>query len=688
MESPRARPGCIPFVLAAVLAAGCGRDGGDDPARLRALALDVEGREDVARNQPLTLTFTDDVDPESVGLDTVQVRRGAPGEPRAPGGPPSVLGRYEVRRNRVLFHPTVNPLDPNPLGLPLNPFGFDALTGYHVLLPTADGARRLRSAGGRPLARGFTASFRTGSGWLLEVPAVAPRVVRAPDTNGNPDDDLLSFDPPGPEPMDRRRELDSRVTISVTFTEPMDPASVNPEPAAGSFRVAETNLARGIAGTVSWSPDGRTFTFTPSGGLGHETIARDYLATLTEGLRDLAGNAAALEGVRPEELAFHTRLSPGENGPLLQTLLPFTAPDVDRDPTATDDDVAWGTYNPPPRDRLGPASIRTREHPLEPACLGIPQPPVYCPFLDPQPLNTCDGPTPNQDCDPCTSGGQIEHRFSRGAKLQLLYLARELRPNGGPQQADRLTDSEAITGVDWGPRSNFLFRTRYAGVTVRMGHTTANELNGGLTLFYDLNYNAGSPPVEVFPPGNYDVPERRDAVWFPWPQTRSFGFDGTNSLILEVNVPDPRVEDPQATYQLFRNQSTALTPYRRVLSQPGQPMAGCGDRTVYHHRFHLAKQKHLAVTRFLDLGRGTFLPLHAPPTVFPRADQLPPGTGYALRFQGADSASGAGATAWSADVRVADRKRFLRLEVVFSSDARALVRPWIDWIALGYAADR
>jgi len=156
--------------------------------------------------------------------------------------------------------------------------------------------------------------------------------------------------------------------------------------------------------------------------------------------------------------------------------------------------------------------------------------------------------------------------------------------------------------------------------------------------------------------------------------------------VLEVNVPDPYLGDPNATYQLFRSDTDAVIPFTRVFGRADAPTAGCGETTTYHHRFRFAKRKHVAVTRFLDLGRGTLLPLHEPPTIFPRLDQLPPGTGYALRYQGADTATGGGATAWSPDVRVADRKRFLRLEVTFTSDARGLVRPWIDWIALGYTA--
>ena len=122
-------------VLVAALGAGCGGGrGGEDgePSRLLALSFDLENRTDVRRNQPLVFSFSARLDPESVTLDTLQVFRGTPTQPTP------VLGRYEVRGNRVLFHPAILPGDPNPLGLPINAFGFDDATAYTVALPGVD----------------------------------------------------------------------------------------------------------------------------------------------------------------------------------------------------------------------------------------------------------------------------------------------------------------------------------------------------------------------------------------------------------------------------------------------------------------------------------------------------------------------------------------------------------------------
>jgi len=677
---------------------GGGSGGGDgEPSRLLALSFDLENRTDVRRNQPLIFTFSARLDPASVTLDTFQVFRGAPTQPTP------VLGRYVVRDNRVWFHPAILPGDPNPLGLPINAFGFDDATSYTVVLPGVDQTppplRTLRSRSGHPLLRSHTAGFRTGSEYLPEDPPVRPRVVRAPDTNGNPDDDLFRFAPAGTDPADLRRDLPSDVRISAEFSEAMDPRSVTTEPQApgrpgGSYRIHETDLNLGIAGTVSWTPDGRRFTFVPATPLANQTVARRYLATLTSSIRDLAGNPLLLSDaanvpIRPEEGAFQCRLVPGEEGPLFQRSFSFSTDGQDppRDQNNTDADVAWG--GPAPADRLTPqAQLRVRAAVVEEACL--PQPPLTCPFLLPQPLDVCLRPVPGgEDCNPCTPvpgvppGGDSGH--APGGRVQLLFLQNEIRGTGSPAAADKLASSEAVTRVEWGPLSNYLFRTTYHGVTVRLGHSTRTEAAGGLFANLPANYNAGTPPVEVFPSGTYFVPNQTQAQWFAWPQTAEFDYDGVSSLILDVNVPDPRVNDPQATWQLFRSNSTLGSP-RRQVALAGQEVAGCGERTVYAHRFQLVKKRYKAQTQFVDVSGGTLLPAYRPPVVLPSPLQLPGGTRYDFRFQGADSSTGFGSTAWSPDVRVANGKRWLRMEIVLVANAATQARPHVDSIVLLYGA--
>jgi len=717
MLATRSSGGLAVLLIPALLFPGCGSGGGGgsgDDSRLLALSFDLENRTDVRRNQPLVFTFSSRVDPDSVGFDTLQIYSG----PQS--NPVPFSGRYEVRDNKVTFFPTVLETDPNPLGLPLNPYGFSDNASYSVLMPGTDQLppplRTLETRGGKKLLRTFASSFQTSSEYLPEDPPVRPRLVRMPDDNGNALDDLFLFTrrsatgcgrtPITPvNPGDKRLELPTDTQFTLTFSEAMDPRSINPDPESpgpppnpgGSYRLKESATNIGISGTLCISGNGREFTFVPGTPLAHATIIRQYLVTLTTQMKDLAGNPLILADVTrpnepinlPEEGRFSTALVPGENGPLGQVNFSFVQEGQDpaRDNGNTDTDVQWGGV--PPNDKLSPQVPRSRSIALEPVCQPAPGPPqINCPFLLPQPLDICLGPVPNgEDCNPCTAGiPPADTGHAKGGKIQLLYLKNEVRPTSSPANSDKLPNSEAITKVEWGPISNYLFRTRYSGVTVRLGHGTGDEINGGLGFSYDGNFNAGSAPVAIFPLGDYNVPNMTNAPWFPWPQTTDFEYDGTNSLIVEVNVPDPRVNDPQATYQLFRSESTAITPYRRIFSEPNRVTAGCGERTVYHHRFSFIKKKHKAQTGWLDIGRGTVLPDYRPPVIFPPPTSLPGGTGFVIRYQGADTSSGGNFTPLSTDIRGANRKRYLRMEIVFSSNPFTLARPFIDSIGLVFGS--
>lgn len=73
-------------------------------------------------------------------------------------------------------------------------------------------------------------------------------------------------------------------TITVTFSEAMDDTIIN----VTTFLVSDGSS--NIAGTISYS--GTTATFTPSGNLAYSTI---YAATITTGVKDVAGNAMAAD---------------------------------------------------------------------------------------------------------------------------------------------------------------------------------------------------------------------------------------------------------------------------------------------------------------------------------------------------------------------------------------------------------
>ncbi|MEL7833718.1 Ig-like domain-containing protein [Fodinibius sp. Rm-B-1B1-1] len=112
------------------------------------------------------------------------------------------------------------------------------------------------------------------------------------DFNGNALDNNYSWSfttevvdqtPPSVEstnPQDGQQDVPVNIQLSATFSEQLDPSSVN----NNTFRLQSSNGT--ISGSVSYS--GTTATFTPDNPLPDGT---DFTATITNGIRDLNGNA-------------------------------------------------------------------------------------------------------------------------------------------------------------------------------------------------------------------------------------------------------------------------------------------------------------------------------------------------------------------------------------------------------------
>ena len=111
---------------------------------------------------------------------------------------------------------------------------------------------------GNALAAAFTSTFRTSS-----PDNIAPRVE--------------SIDPP-----DNATGVGTTVPVSVTFTEPIDPATVT----TTSFRVLTSGAP--VAGTFTFLNGNRTARFSPTAGWPFEAVV---VTELTGGILDLAGNA-------------------------------------------------------------------------------------------------------------------------------------------------------------------------------------------------------------------------------------------------------------------------------------------------------------------------------------------------------------------------------------------------------------
>jgi len=111
---------------------------------------------------------------------------------------------------------------------------------------------------GNPLAAPFAWTFTTESQPDLAAPTVTAVV-----------------------PLDTVANVAVNTALTATFSEPMNPATID----ADSFRVSG-----GVTGTVTWDPDTLRAIFVPSEDLDYST---SYTATLTTGVRDLAGNPLA-----------------------------------------------------------------------------------------------------------------------------------------------------------------------------------------------------------------------------------------------------------------------------------------------------------------------------------------------------------------------------------------------------------
>ena len=81
-------------------------------------------------------------------------------------------------------------------------------------------------------------------------------------------------------------------TINATFSEPMDPLTINT--ATVTLRVTSPPLGAAVSGTVAYDAPSRVATLTPTSPLLANT---NYTATVTTGTRDLAGNALAVNRV-------------------------------------------------------------------------------------------------------------------------------------------------------------------------------------------------------------------------------------------------------------------------------------------------------------------------------------------------------------------------------------------------------
>jgi methionine-rich copper-binding protein CopC len=192
----------------------------------------------VATNTTVTVTFSEPMDSTTINSTNFKL---APTP--TPGAPVAATVTYNAATNTATLTPT------SPLGSSVN---------YTATVTTG-----VKDVAGNALASQSTWTFTT------IADTTAPTVLTTNPVNGATNVAVNS-------------------TITVTFSEDMDPTTLNGT--LTNFTVKTTVGSVPVPGTVSYNNATRTATFTPTASLAANT---NYTVTVTSGAKDTAGNGLA-----------------------------------------------------------------------------------------------------------------------------------------------------------------------------------------------------------------------------------------------------------------------------------------------------------------------------------------------------------------------------------------------------------
>ena len=247
------------LLLVVVLMAGCGGGGGGgspNPPTVSSTSP-TDGAMDVAINAKITATFSQDMAPSTITT---------PGTFTLRHGTTSVSGEVTYAANRVAIFTPEDNLAPD--------------TTF-----TATITHEATNLAGNALECDYVWRFTTGA----TSDDTAPYVIST-------------------SPPDLARDVDVNKKITATFNEEMDPSTIDET----TFTLQQGGP---VSGTVTYASG--TATFSPDASLAPDTT---YTATITTGVRDLAGIAMAL----PYVWSFTTAGTTGEAAPIdLRSAAPF-----------------------------------------------------------------------------------------------------------------------------------------------------------------------------------------------------------------------------------------------------------------------------------------------------------------------------------------------------------------------------
>lgn len=229
------------------------------------LSVPAAGATNAALNTHIAATFSEDMDPSTITATSFTLT--------GPGGAP-VAGTvsYAAGAKSAIFTPTT-------------PAVLSAATAYTATITTA-----AKDLSGNALVSKFVWTFTTGT----TTDTTPPSIVSANPANGV-------------------TGVCTNKSVNVTFSEAMDPSTIT----GATLTVAASNTpATFLSGTVAYDVPSKVATFTATSPFAANT---SYNATVTTGVKDLAGNALASASVT----TFTTNSSLCTTAPALGGAQPF-----------------------------------------------------------------------------------------------------------------------------------------------------------------------------------------------------------------------------------------------------------------------------------------------------------------------------------------------------------------------------
>jgi hypothetical protein len=337
-------------------------------------------------------------------------------------------------------------------------------------------------------------------------------------------------------PPDGATEVAVNTTVSATFSEAMDPATVS----TTTFTLSGSGGA--VSGTVSYS--GATATFTPSASL---TDATTYTATITTGAKDAAGNALSSNytwsfttaatggGGGSSDTTPPTVLStlPGDGASQVAIHAPMSATFSETMDVATLTGATF-TLSGPGGAVSGTVSYNNSAATFTPSAHLTPNTPYTATITmgatdaAGNPL-TADHSWSFTTVTPFTKTVELP-TVGQGDWIGLFYS----NPSGARYQG--LVLSQDIGGSGFITALSFRFGLASTGnscpdVTIRMGQTSVSTLS---TTYANNTEEGRGSLVTVYGPATLAIPSGAVDAYFTVPLNGMFYYNGRDNLVVEI----------------------------------------------------------------------------------------------------------------------------------------------------------